>query len=568
MLGRKGRGQMEMVFAGSIAEFIPDDHILMRVDKVLDLSWLSAEVADCYSPHHGRPGIDPEVAVRLMLAGLLCGIVHDRRLMREAQVNLAIRWFAGFGLTEVLPDHSSLTRIRQRWGGERFKRIFEKSVEACVAAKLVGGDMLHVDATLIRADVSWASLAVEHVGAVNKANDDDDNPPTSPHSSSGPGRPRNTSTKPRKVRRSRTDRDARMATNKYNQRLEPCFKQHTGVDAKCGVQVDVSVERADVHEGAMLLKQVARVEQLTGKKLNTVTADKAYASADNFASLEERNIDAIIPPAKTRPAKVPLSRFAFDQLNNVLRCPRGRHLKPGARTGRGRFYRTRTRDCKGCKLAADCLPKSSPRRSIIVQDGHGALLRARRRHAKKLPGDRAAYHSHRFRVEGVHGEAKTRHGLNRAIRRGLENIAIQTWLTAAAINLKRLAKAAFALFWAMWSQIINQNTILINELTRYNQFLKNLPQISQSTKTAQNQPFFNTPLATNYRQNYCKLFNLGCPILFRPFCVWASAMPKTPVAGSREGQGEGAVVFCLYQNSHICRKPDVGIKKPGENAGF
>jgi len=80
MLGRKVRGQMEMVFAGSICDFIPDDHILMRVDKVLDLSWLSGEVSDCYSAHHGRPGIDPEVAVRLMLAGLLCGIVHDRRL--------------------------------------------------------------------------------------------------------------------------------------------------------------------------------------------------------------------------------------------------------------------------------------------------------------------------------------------------------------------------------------------------------------------------------------------------------------------------------------------------------
>ncbi len=448
MLGRKNLGQMEMVFAGSIAEFIPDDHILMRVDKVLDLSWLRSEVADCYSPHHGRPGIDPEVAVRLMLAGLLCGIVHDRRLLREAQVNLAIRWFAGFGLNETLPDHSSLTRIRQRWGGKLFRRIFEKSVEACIAAKLVGGDMLHVDATLIRADVSWSSLAVEHVAAVTRANDDNDDHPPSPP---GPGRPGNTAAKPKKVKRSRTDRDARMATNKYNQRLEPCFKQHTGVDAKCGVQVDVSVERADVHEGAMLLEQIGRVEELTGKKLTAVSADKAYASAANFAALEARAMVGVIPPARTRPAKVPLSRFRFDKLNDVLRCPKGRHLKPGSSTAGGRFYRSKARDCKGCILAADCLPKTAKSRAIIIQDGHDALLRARRRHARKLPVDRAAYHSHRFRVEGVHGEAKTWHGLNRATRRGLENIAIQTWLTAVAINLKRLAKAAFWLHLALSS---------------------------------------------------------------------------------------------------------------------
>jgi transposase len=77
------------------------------------------EVAGLYCDDSGRPGIDPEVAVRLMLAGFLLGIVHDRRLLREAQVNIAIRWFAGYGLHEALPDHSSLTRIRQRWGVDR-----------------------------------------------------------------------------------------------------------------------------------------------------------------------------------------------------------------------------------------------------------------------------------------------------------------------------------------------------------------------------------------------------------------------------------------------------------------
>ncbi len=105
--------------AGSLRELLPDDHVLVRVDRVLDLGWLRAEVEPLYRTDAGRPGIDLEAALRLMLAGLLLGIVHDRRLMREAQVNLAIRWFIGYGLHEALPDHSSLTRIRQRWGAER-----------------------------------------------------------------------------------------------------------------------------------------------------------------------------------------------------------------------------------------------------------------------------------------------------------------------------------------------------------------------------------------------------------------------------------------------------------------
>jgi transposase len=162
MLGSKERGQLELFVTGSLRQLIPDDHILARVDRVLDLSWLRGEVADLYCPDNGRPGIDPEVAVRLMLAGLLLGLVHDRRLMREAQVNLTIRWFAGYGLHETLPDHSSLTRIRQRWGAERFKSILARSAQACVAAKIATGEVVHIDASLIRADVTWDAVVEAH----------------------------------------------------------------------------------------------------------------------------------------------------------------------------------------------------------------------------------------------------------------------------------------------------------------------------------------------------------------------------------------------------------------------
>ena len=110
------RGEQYEFFVGSLRDLIPDEHVLARVDRVLDLPWLRSEVANLYCPDNGRPGIAPEMAVRLMLAGFLLGIVHDRKLMRETAVNLAFRWFAGFELTEPLPDHSTLTRIRQRWG--------------------------------------------------------------------------------------------------------------------------------------------------------------------------------------------------------------------------------------------------------------------------------------------------------------------------------------------------------------------------------------------------------------------------------------------------------------------
>ncbi len=170
MLGRKERGQLELFITGSLRELFPDDHVLVRVDHVLDLSWLLSKVAGRYCADNGRPGIDPEVAVRLMLAGFLLGIVHDRRLMRQAQVNLAIRWCIGYAQHEALPDHSSLTRIRQRWGDDVFRRIFTRVVRQCQVAGLVSAETVHIDARLIRANVSMDALILRHLEAVEDAN--------------------------------------------------------------------------------------------------------------------------------------------------------------------------------------------------------------------------------------------------------------------------------------------------------------------------------------------------------------------------------------------------------------
>ena len=173
-----------------------------------------------------------------MLAGFLLGIVHDRKLMREAHVNLAIRWFAGFGLADRLPDHSSLTRIRQRWGETRFR--FEKTVAASIAAKIAKGEVVHIDATLIRADVSWEALASRWVAKVGEANAQADEIERIGRQSG----------KYKKV--CTTDPDATMATNARNRRLEPAYKQHTTVDDKVGVILDVAVTTGQTDEGEMI----------------------------------------------------------------------------------------------------------------------------------------------------------------------------------------------------------------------------------------------------------------------------------------------------------------------------
>ena len=447
MQTRKGRDQEDLFVAGPLSSLIPEAHLFKRVDGVLDLSWLHEEVRDCYHQEKGRPSIDAESALRLMLAGFFEGIVHDRKLMRRAQTDLAFRWFAGYRLDEKLPDHSSLTRIRQRWGVARFQRVFQRTVQACMDAGLVNAETVHVDATLIRADVSWESLTTRHAEEVVEANRDEeqetdkDDPP----GAGSVGKPPKT---PKAKKRSTTDPDASLATSNKGYHLEPTFKQHTAVEDQSGVVVDIAVTTGEENEGKHLVKQLKRVEEVTGTKARRVTADAGYAHAANYAALEEHSIDAVIPPQRVprrKKGRLALRQFRYDAQHDRVKCPGGNFLtRKGRSKDRGGYwYRARACDCSGCALKSRCISEKARARSILLADGYPALLRARRRKEKGWDAPtREVYTRHRWWVEGTHGRAKTHHGLRRAARRGLGNVTIQALLAAAAMNLKRLAAAS------------------------------------------------------------------------------------------------------------------------------
>jgi len=434
VIGKQDRWKEDLFVAGPLSSLIPEDHILKRVDAILDLSWLPELVKDTYCTDNGRRSIDPESALRLMLAGFFQGIIHDRKLTREAQVNLAMRWFAGYRLHESLPDHSSLTRIRQRWGAEQFKQIFQRIVRQCVDAGLVGGKTVHIDATLIRADVSWESLVQIHTDKVLEENPSAEDKPTG-----GPGRSRTRKPKPQK--RSTTDPDASMTTSCRTFHMEPSYKQHGAVDDQCGVIVDIEVSTGQVNEGNQLPEQLERIETNTGQKPQVVTADKGYAHGANYHHLEQERIEAIIPPqtSKAKPKCIPSCRFKYDAKHRIVKCPAKQVLTYSSTSEKGDTYRADSKDCRKCPLRQRCFGRKARCRTILIVPGYEALLRARRVHAKKNERRKALYTRHRWRVEGVHGEAKVQHGLRRAARRGLWNVAVQAYLTAIVMNLKRLA---------------------------------------------------------------------------------------------------------------------------------
>ena len=234
--------------------------------------------------------------------------------------------------------------------------------------------------------------------------------------------------------------------------MEPSYKQHTVSDDRMGVIVDVAVTTGEASEGQRLLETVERVEQSTGIAIRTVTADAGYAHPSNYEALEAREIQAVIPPGPTRTkyTRLPSARFKYDARQQRVRCPRGKFLHRSSRQANGWIFRARSKDCRACPMRTRCFSVTGTARMVLIVDGYEALLRARRKKQQGwTPEWQTLYQRHRWRVEGAHGEAKTQHGLRRAARRGLWNVAIQVYLTAVVMNLKRLAIAFTRAPWPL-----------------------------------------------------------------------------------------------------------------------
>jgi transposase len=155
MMGRLNRDQKQLFYAFDLDEAVPNDHPVREIAQVLDLSWVRNALAPHYS-HTGRPSIDPELMLRMLILGYVFAIRSERQLAREIQVNLAYRWFCGLGIEDRVPDHSAFSRARN----ERFRdsnvlrELFERIVSDCIEARLVGGEGFAVDASLIEADAN------------------------------------------------------------------------------------------------------------------------------------------------------------------------------------------------------------------------------------------------------------------------------------------------------------------------------------------------------------------------------------------------------------------------------
>jgi transposase len=443
MMGQQPRTD-SLFYYFRLEDQIPNDHLLKRLDRFIDFAFVRERLPDTYSAV-GRPSIDPEVLLRLLLVGYLYGITSERRLMEEVRMHLAYRWFSRLGFEREIPDHSTFSKNRHgRFRGTGvFLEVFEEIVRRCLKAGLVEGKRLSVDGTMVTANASpQRGTKPERLGEVARvsrtvrdylADLARENPVLEDESKPAPR-----SVAARYV--STTDPDACWAS-KLGARSVPSYLNHYLIDNASCVILGVEATQARFRQETLAARRMlARVKEQFDICAEGVGADKAYGSGEFLAWLLERSIQPYIPVIDRRHQThqhFTRDQFQYDQVENVFRCPQGQTLRYRGmdRQAQGYIYQTAESQCRDCPIKKRCTGGST--RRIFVHWHEPA-----RQTARELAQTPAYARSKRERnkIEALFSELKLRVGLRRVRLRRLWNVSEQFYLAATAQNLKRLVR--------------------------------------------------------------------------------------------------------------------------------
>jgi transposase len=481
MMGTKER-RFAPLANPSLEDLVPADHVYRHLERSLDLAFVRELVKDRYAAG-GRPSVDPVVFFKLQLVMFFEGLRSERQLMAVVADRLSLRWYLGYDLDEPLPDHSSLTRIRDRYGLAVFRRFFDEIVVRCQAAGPVWGAELYIDATKVAANASIDSVlprfAVEaHLADLFAAPEEDEGgggpggsgnappggePPPLPvalseearadlaaaaarrHDWLGEaGRPdrdvvRGGYRRTADFRASATDPDASLMRHRDGG-LDLGYQAHYVADGgKARIVLAVLAAPAEVQENQPALDLLWHARFRWKVWPRVVSGDTTYGTREIIVALEDAGIRAYVPlpDFDHRTPFFGRERFAYDPAADAYRCPGGQTL-PFRRqrvAERLRLYQAPAAACTSCPLKDQCTD-SDRGRQVRRSEDEAYLDRVRGYHATEAY--KKAMRKRQVWVEPLFAEAKAWHGLRRFRLRGLPKVNGEALLTAAGQNLKRL----------------------------------------------------------------------------------------------------------------------------------
>ena len=447
MMGERRVDQAALFYTFSLEDHVPANHLLRSIDRFVELEGLRAHLAPFYSAM-GRPSIDPELLIRMLLVGYCFGIRSERRLCEEVHLNLAYRWFCRLGLEGAVPDHSTFSKNRHgRFrDSDLLRQLFDTVLRRCMAEGLVGGEGFAVDASLIKAEANRERSVPGDPGLPPEASSRaiDEYLAVLDDAAFGAATP----VTPKFI--SPVDPAARWTgANKG-----PAFFAYATnylIDLEHAVIVDVeastAVRPAELTAARTMIERVRDRHDLHPDRL---AADTAYGSAEMLEWLvNERRIAPHIPVIdKSGRTDGTFSRanFTYDQAADLYRCPGGKELKQYRRAFRADHpdtppddtyrYRASKIDCDACALKPRCCP-NTPVRKVTRSIHEGA-----RDFARDIAKTDAYVTSRRERkkVEMLFAHLKRILRLDRLRLRGPCGARAEFLLAATAQNLRKMAR--------------------------------------------------------------------------------------------------------------------------------
>ncbi len=417
---------------------VPETHLLRLIEKHISFAFVRQQLKDRYS-EMGRPSIDPELLLRILLIGYLYGITSERKLVEELRMHLAWRWFTGLGFDQEIPHHSTFSKNRHGRFQESklFEQLFEQIVRQCVEVGLVEGKHLSVDGSFVEANAAKESrIPREQLAGAAQVKPmvreylqelEQQNPVEEPVHTQD--------------QVSTTDPDSTYATKGGTPARLGYYDNYLVDNASCvivGVQATAArMSQETVAAQAML----TRFAQSQGRKPESVGADTTYGNGEFLHWLAEREITPYMrtresAKRKNSPFYGPES-FTYQPESNSYRCPAGEQLNYVGLNVRNRAhaYIGSAKRCGACSQKPQC---TSGRYKYLAIH-RDELARQRARELANTP-EFAYAQRQRKKVEALFAELKNQIGLRRVRLRRLKFVQEQFFLAAAAQNIKRLVR--------------------------------------------------------------------------------------------------------------------------------
>jgi transposase len=440
---REQNPQRELEFV-SIDDLVPEDHLLRKIEKSIDFSFIREKVKDLYCKDNGRPSIDPVVLFKMLFIGYLFGIRSERQLIKEIEVNVAYRWFLGLSLRSNVPHHSSISQNRRRRFSESqiYQEIFDTIVIQAIRRDMVDGKTLYTDSTHLKANANKNKYLVKQVKKTTRSYLEElekDIAKDRKEHSKKQLKPKGRDQELKEIKVSRTDPDSGYMVRDGKPKGF-FYLDHRTVDGKFNIITDSYVTAGNIHDSIPYLDRLDYQREKFGFRVEEVGLDAGYSTASICKGLLDRGIYGVIGYNRPRGKKVFYRKrdYHYNKAKDVYVCPANQEIKYRTTNRAGyKEYYSEAKLCSQCEYLSKCTQSKNHQKVIsrhIWQDYKDEIDK----HRLEARGKRI-YKRRKETVERSFADAKQLHFHRYARMRGVEKVQEQALLTAACQNMKKIA---------------------------------------------------------------------------------------------------------------------------------